>query len=108
MRMSVGSLDDVRVPVFSVQNGQPYNPTADTVEMAFPAVNNTTTSTFTWNAATWETSISGGITTYFAVCLVGTGDGGVALPVGRYQPWVQVHDNPTVPVMPASDILTIY
>ena len=85
----------VQVPVQALVNGEAYNPTTDVVEMAFMAAWGIPADR-DWNPASWTDSTVPGI--YLAQCLVGP-SGGVVLAVGTYDVWVQIIDNPEVPVM---------
>lgn len=96
MDLSSVSTEDVYVPVTAVLNGASYDPTADTVQVAF-LPNRIRPSTDDWHAATWSTT--GG--TNYAVCLVGPENGGVVLDIGTWVVWVRVVDSPEVPVMQA-------
>ena len=97
LEVSVGSTQYVRVPVAAKIAGVAYNPTADTVKMAFVAAG-VTPAGGDLKAAIWETDATTSPTTYSAMCLIGPA-GTVALPVGLYQVWVQVTDSPEVPLM---------
>lgn len=81
------------------------NPTTDPVAMAFttPGVD---PQAGDWRTATWNTTVTLGTNQYMAQCLVGPG-GTVTLPVGSYQYWVKVTDNPEIPELPVG-MLTIY
>jgi hypothetical protein len=57
-----------------------------------------------WILASWVTDISG---SYWAAALVGPANGGTVLTVGSYQLFVQVTDNPAVPVLPGP-LLSIF
>lgn len=82
----------VQVPVQAVVDGLPYDPTGDTVQMAFPA---NSANPVTWYAASW--TIGPGSGSYLAQCLVGPSSG-VDLATGTYGVWVQITDNPEIPV----------
>jgi hypothetical protein len=84
----------VQVPVAAVVNGQPYNPTGDTVQMAFPAGS---ANPATWYSAAWTAGPGTG--SYLAQCLVGPGSGGVDLATGTYGIWVQITATPEIPVI---------
>lgn len=84
----------VQVPVAAVVNGVAYNPTGDTVQMAFPA---NSANPATWYPASWTDGPGSGA--YLAQCLVGPGSGGVDLATGTYGIWVQITDNPEIPVI---------
>jgi hypothetical protein len=88
----------VNVPVQATVAGQPYNPTADTVQMAFVAG---PAQPVTFYAGNWVTTVQG---TYIARCLVGPANSGVVLAPGLYACWVKVTDSPEVPVLPAGTI----
>lgn len=93
MRQAETSLAYVAVPVSARIAGVAYNPTADTVQMAFPP---TGTDPTTWYGAVWSTDSTTTPPTYWALCLVGPG-GTVSLDEGDYDAWVQVTDSPEVP-----------
>lgn len=97
LELSVLSLEYVKVPVEATVNGAVFNPTSDVVKMAFVALG-VNPQAGDWKAAVWETQAPGTANViYLAKCLVGTG-GTIALPVGTYVVWVQVTDNPEVPI----------
>lgn len=77
------------------------NPTGDTVQMAV-ALNYTNPTT--WVPASWVT-VTG---VYYATVLIGPGSAIGALPVGQYQVWVKVTDNPEIPVLKSADTVTIF
>lgn len=78
------------------------DPTSDTVAVA---VAPTYTPVTTWAAATWVTQ-PGGV--FLVSVLIGPGTDIGPLAVGIYNVWVRVTDNPEIPVMRATDTLTIY
>jgi hypothetical protein len=88
------STEFVRVPVTATVAGLSYDPTADTVQMAFTTTGDPGPDD--WHSATWETvgSVS------HARCLIGP-TGGIALPAGTYTVYVRVTDNPEIPVKQA-------
>ena len=91
--ISALSTQYVQVPVRAWSQGQPYNPTADVVEMAFVAG---WTEPVTWYSASWAwtTAVNG----YYAIqCLVGP-SGEASLTQGTYSVWVHVADDPEIPV----------
>ena len=102
MEQAALSTEYVKVPVAAVVNGAVFNPTVDTVQMAFP-VRGATPVSGDWKAASWET-ITGA---YYARCLVGPTGGTIALVVGIYDVWVKVTDSPEVPARRAGQV-TIY
>ncbi len=75
-----------------------YDPTFDNVSFAFTpeAYPETQPTADDWHTRSW--SLGPG-PQYWAQCLVGPANGGVALPIGLYQVWVRVTDNPEVPVL---------
>lgn len=86
----------VIVPVRAFSAGVAYNPTADTVQMAFKVSG--TPSGGDWNTASWAaTSAVNGA--YLAQCLVGPQNSGVVLAIGSYTIWVKITDSPEVPVL---------
>lgn len=97
-RISALSLERVKVEVAATVNGVAYNPTVDTVVMAFKRPKDTP-DTADWKTASWET-IAG---KYYARALVGPG-GVIELTAGRWDVWVKVTDNPEVPVKDAGQI----
>lgn len=104
VRMSRLSTQYVQVPVEAIVNGSAYNPTADTVQMAFMAgwalPGNTD-----WLTASWSDSTAPGI--WLAQCLVGPANSGKNLEPGTYAIWVRITDHPEVPVFtPGSLVIT--
>jgi hypothetical protein len=93
------SLEYIRIPVSVTIAGIPYNPTADSVQMAF-------TSTMRepvfgdWNQGSWETTGAG---SFYALCLIGPG-GSVVLTAGTWFVWVKIADTPEIPVKAAGSI----
>jgi len=70
------------------------DPTADSVQMAFP-VTGVAPVVGDWKSATWETDSSTTPPTYYARCLVGPAPGLITLTAGRlYDVYVKVADNP--------------
>lgn len=83
-------------------DGSSYNPTADTVKMAFmPQPPGNVPGAGDWHAAAWVTIGNGA---YAAQCLVGPANSGVVLAEGVYDVWVQVTDNPEVPTEPVGTL----
>lgn len=99
LEISTASLAYVRVRVVVTKAGAVYDPTGDTVGMAFLQAGATPTSG-DFKTATWETDNAStpGTPAYRAMCLVGPG-GTVALTAGTYMTWVRVTDSPEVPVL---------
>jgi hypothetical protein len=83
-------------------DGTAYNPTADTVQMAFmskPPDN--VPGSGDWHAGSWAVIGNGA---YFAQVLVGPANGGVALTEGVYTVWAKVVDNPEIPTEPVGEL----
>lgn len=94
--VSALSLEKISVPITATAN-----PTSDTVQMAVaPNYSNPTT----WVTASWVT-VAG---VYYATVLIGPGSAIGTLATGLYQVWVKVTDNPEIPVLRATDTLTIF
>lgn len=91
----------VKSRIIATKNGASYNPTGDTVEVAFklPGVDPTGPD---WHAASWESAGSA----YYARLLVGPA-GGLVLTVGSYRMWVRITDAPEVPVLEAPGTVRI-
>ena len=102
------SLQYVNVPVKALTiNGAAYNPTADTVAMAFMPQATQVPQNADWQTAIWAVRSSDILNPYAACCLVGPG-GTVNLGIGTYIIYVKVTDNPEIPVMQATLQLEIY
>lgn len=94
-------------PVSLEVDGQPYNPTGDTVQFAFmpttpaPAADPGPSD---WHAGSWDTVAPA---TYNAQVLVGPQNGGVVLTQGvEYYVWIRITDSPEV-VVRKVDVLQI-
>lgn len=87
----------VQVMITATSPGN-YDPTSDIVQFSFTPSTYPQTSPAVWYPGSWE-SFPG--PEYWAQCLVGPGAGGVPLSLGLYQVWVQITDNPEVPVIQA-------
>lgn len=95
LAQSALSTQFVQVPV-TVRSPAGYDPTADTVQFAFPPQEYPQGPPVTWYPGTWVTYPG---PAYWAQVLIGPANGGVALPVGSYLGWVKISDNPEVPVL---------
>lgn len=93
------STEYIRVPVIATENGNAVDPTADVVQMAFPAHN---TEPATWFTASWETAGS----LHFARCLIGPA-GVTTLAAGLYDVHTKIADSPEIPVKRAG-LLEVY
>jgi len=95
MQISVESLEYVHVAV-GAAFGTAIDPTADTVQMAFP-VHGVAPVTGDWKSANWLADSTLSPSVYYARCLVGTG-GTIALIAGDYDVYLKITDNPEIPV----------
>jgi hypothetical protein len=91
VRLSSLSTEYVRVPVAAEEDGAAVDPTAATVEFAFPADG---TAPSSWETGEWETDSRTNPATYYARILVGAGD--LDLAAGDYDVWVRVTLSPEV------------
>jgi len=96
------STEYVKVPVTAKKAGVAYDPSSDTVKMTFSLTEHLGVAP-TWYAASWE-DMTGG---HMARCLVGPSPGVVQLAAGTYNVFVQISDNPEIPVLRAGAI-TVY
>jgi hypothetical protein len=93
------SLQYVGIPVKTTTlSGAAYNPTADTVQMAFMPTATQVPGVSDWQASVWATVTSNVIFPYAAYCLVGPG-GTVNPGIGTYVVFLRVTDNPEIPVL---------
>lgn len=92
-----------QVPVFvAAPGGGAYNPSGDVVQMAFmPNPPNDNPAIDDWHTGSWVAGTNNG---WLAQVLVGPSNGGVPLAEGVYTVWVQVVDNPEVPVEPVGTL----
>jgi hypothetical protein len=105
LRQSVQAKEYVQVPVTVVRSGVEVDPTADTVQMAFPVAGQDPA---VWNAAIWDSDPTTTPDDFFAACLVGPG-GTIALATGHYDIWLKVTPavGPEIPVV-KGDRLVIF
>jgi len=102
------SLQYVNVPVKALTiSGTAYDPTGDTVTMAFMPQATQVPQSGDWQAAIWATRSGDILNPYAACCLVGPG-GTIQLGIGTYIIYVKISDNPETPVLQASLQLEIY
>jgi len=106
--MITRSVQDTEYLPFAVSlevDGQPYNPTGDRVEFAFmPVSPGSDPGSGDWHTGSWDTVAP---ETYNAQVLVGPANGGVALAVGQYYPWIRITDSPEIVVRKLKDVLEI-
>ena len=91
---SVLSTNYVQVQVIT-RSPSSYDPTGDTVQMAFTPLTYPETSPTSWVTGSWVTFPG---PAYWAEALVGR-ERGTALALGTYQVWVKVTDSSAVPVL---------
>ena len=93
------SLQYVGIPVKTVTlTGAAYNPTSDTVQMAFMPQATQFPGNSDWQAAIWATLPGNVIYPYAAYCLVGPG-GTVNPGMGTYVMYLKITDSPEIPVL---------
>jgi hypothetical protein len=96
-RIDRSSREFVEAAVKVSMQGEPYNPTGDTVEFAFTEVSGRPT---TWYSGGWDgTGPISGSTAYRAQVLVGPGSTGPTLTPGMYAIFIRITDNPEQPVI---------
>lgn len=88
LQVSSASKQNVRVPISEASGA---DPTGDTVALAFPV---TGVDPVSYVAGTWNT-IAG---IYYAQALIGPGTAAI-LPIGFYDVYVKISDNPETPVL---------
>lgn len=103
LAVSKASTEYIRVPMSSERAGAPYDPTGDTVQMAFLAGAGPPADA-DWKTASWDTDATTYPATYWAQCLIGPAGGTVTLTAGVWSVWVKVTDSPEVPVRRAGQI----
>lgn len=92
------SLEDILIPVSVTKNGAAYNPTSDTVQFAYMPTPTGVPGSGNWVTGSWQTNSSNILYPYSAVCL--TGPGGTVNPgIGTYIIYIEITDNPEVPVL---------
>lgn len=101
------SCQNLYVPVSATVAGASYNPTSDTVQMAFMPQATQVPQNADWKTSTWTTSAVNVLYPYSATCLIGPG-GTVTLGVGTYVIYVKVAASPEVVVDQAPMQLEIY
>jgi len=107
-RWSVGRLRDMIIQSSSLAyvaannvqgkvSGAYVDPTTDTVKFAF-LPDDVQPTPSDWVAGSWETEVGLSGPVYNAICLVGPG-GTITLSPGTYRTYIQVIDNPEIPVL---------
>jgi hypothetical protein len=96
--MSRLSTEYVIIPVVATKVGLPYNPTGDVVKFAFMPTATQVPVTGDWVAGAWDTNTTNVLYPYAAKCLVGP-TGTVTLGIGSYIIYIQITDNPEIPVL---------
>lgn len=97
--MSQLSTQYVFIPVQATRSGVAYNPTGDSVQMAFMPQATQSPQVSDWVAASWDTNQSSVINPYSVKCLVGPTGGVISLSLGTYYMYVKITDNPEIPVL---------
>lgn len=93
----------VFIPVQATRSGAAYNPTGDSVQMAFMPTATQVPGNSDWVAASWDTNTTSVLFPYSVKCLVGPA--GVINPgLGTYVMYIKVVDNPEVPVLLAGQL----
>jgi hypothetical protein len=98
---SVLSTQYVQIPITVESPSGTYSPVLDSVQFAFPPLTYPPTSPATWYTGSWATFPG---PSYRAQCLIGPGNGGVALAIGSYQIVVKISDSPEIPVLYTSTL----
>lgn len=101
MNINSTSTEYVMIPVFpqaltqAADGSFTYDPTGDTVKVAFLVSTTAQPTSGQWNAASWATP---GPSQYAIVCLVGPNGGVITLPPQIYRVWVWIGDSPETPI----------
>lgn len=96
--MSHLSTEYVIIPVSATKSGLPYNPTGDVVKFAFMPTPTQVPQVSDWVSGSWDTDTTNVLYPYAAKCLVGPA-GITTLGIGTYIIYLQITDNPEVPVL---------
>lgn len=92
----------VVVPVTAENEGEVYNPTGDVVQFAFTAGYGVKPSDVDWLTGSWDTNPVQGIY-YNAKVLIGPGAN--VLAPATYTVWIQITDNPQIPVKQCGTVI---
>lgn len=101
--VSKSSLTYVKAKISATVAGAVVDPTSDTVQMALMAGSGSPAGS-DLKAATWETDTSTSPATYRARVLVGPA-GTIVPTAGTYMLWVQITDNPEIPLIPCGIVV---
>lgn len=96
--MSHLSTEYVLIPVSATKAGVNYNPTGDVVKFAFMPTPTQVPQVSDWVSGSWDTDTTNVLYPYSAKCLVGP-TGATTLGIGTYVIYIQITDNPEVPVL---------
>jgi len=96
--MSHLSTEYVLIPVTATKSGVAYNPTGDVVKFAFMPTPTQVPQVSDWVSGSWDTDTTNVLYPYSAKCLVGP-TGTTTLGIGTYIIYIQITDNPEVPVL---------
>ena len=96
--MSHLSTEYVLIPVTATKSGVAYNPTGDVVKLAFMPTPTQVPQVSDWVSGSWDTDTTNVLYPYSAKCLVGP-TGTTTLGIGTYIIYIQITDNPEVPVL---------
>lgn len=94
------STEYVLIPVQATQDGVTYNPTGDVVQFAFMPTPSQVPQSSDWVSGSWETNTASLLYPYTAKCLVGP-SGTIDLGIGQYVIYLEITDNPEIPVLVA-------
>lgn len=105
-----GSTMPIQFQVAAIDaEGNPYNPTADPVYVAFAPVTSPPAvfdpAAATWHTASWSVQAGNPGPVYWANILPGPLNGGIPVTAGSYVAYVKITDNPAVPVLPAAYVI---
>lgn len=108
MRYSILTKQHVKVGVRFMSEGAEVDISTDPVSLAFP-VYGVDPVALDWLTSDWEVVANPAVGNYkyLARTLIGPGSA-KTLPVGLYDVWVKVTDNPESPVIQATGMLEIY
>ena len=98
------SLEYVGIPVNAKNlDGSSFNPTGDTVQMAFIPQPTQVPQVSDWQSCIWATMTGNILYPYAAYCLIGPG-GTIQLGIGTYIIYIKFTDSPGIPVQIAGQL----